>query len=213
MKKNLTMVNNILCAVLLIVTTISMLIPCWEFTAEQKLKVKTCRECATEVVLEEDETDLPEGYTCQGVLEDGTVCGATGKKSFKSSTTKRSFSDSASVLEFTWMAYKNKGLTTYFNNQGLTVNEIILAPFFLTICVIAGVIACLLNKYGTWQSFFPLIGGGMTLWSYLTMPIFKNDAWLFTVIASALLTVAGAALFAQMVAKIIKWFVVPVERK
>ena len=48
MKKNLTRVNNILCAVLLIVTTISMLIPCWEFTAEQKLKVKTCIMCGKE---------------------------------------------------------------------------------------------------------------------------------------------------------------------
>ena len=211
MKKKLTMVNNIMCAVLLIATAVTMLIPCWEFTAEEKVKVKTCRECGLAVTLEEGETDLPEGYVCPG--QNDVACGATGKKSFKSSNDKITYQDSASVLEFTCLAYKNKGLTAYFAGQGLTVNEIILAPFLLTVCVIAGVIACVLNRFGTWQAFFPLIGGAMVSYAYLTMPIFNNSAWLPTLICALALTVAGAALFVQLAVKLVKWFFVPVARK
>ena len=211
MKKKLTMINNIVCAVLLVVTFATMLIPCWDFIAEEKIKVKTCRECGLAVELSEGEEDLPEGYACPG--KDGVACGATGKKSFKSSTTKISYPDTASVMEFTWMAFDNKGLTADFQEQGYTINSIVLAPFLLTICVFAGVVACLLNRYGTWQSLFPLIGGGMMTYSYLTIPVFQVGPWIPALISNIALTVAGLILFVQLATKIVKWFTVPCYKK
>lgn len=211
MKKKLTALNNILCAVLLIATFASMFVPCWNFTAEEKLKMKTCRECGLEVVLEGDEADLPEDYACPG--KDGVPCGATGKKSFKSSTTKKTYEDTASVMGFTWLAFDNTGLTAKFEAEGAAINDIILAPFLLTLCTIAGVVACLLNMNGTWQSLFPLAGGVITVWAYLTKPVFQVGSWVLTVALAAALAVAGLALFVQLVIKIVKWFVVPVPRR
>lgn len=211
MKKKLTMINNIVCAVLLVVTFATMLIPCWDFIAEEKIKVKTCRECGLAVELAEGEEDLPDDYACPG--QNGAACGATGKKSFKSSTNKITYPDSASVMEFTWMAYNNKGLTAEFEKQGYAINTIVLAPFLLTICVIAGVIACLLNKYGTWQSLFPLIGGGMMTYSFLTIKVFQVGPWIPALVSCIALTVAGLILFIQLATKIFKWFTVPCYKK
>lgn len=211
MKKTLTVINNILCAVLLIATFASMLIPCWDFVAEEKIKMKVCRECGNELVLEEGESNLPEGYVCPGV--DGAGCGATGNKSFKSSTTKITRDDSASVMEFTWLAYNNKGLTQKLTDAGYVINDIVLAPFLMTLCTIAGVIACLLNTKGTWQSLFPLIGGAAVTITYLTNPVFQAGSWMLTVGLSAALTVAGLALFVQLAVKIVKWFFVPTVKQ
>lgn len=211
MKKKLTMINNIVCAVLLVVTFATLLIPCWDFVAEEKIKVKTCRECGLAVNLDEGQDDLPDDYVCPG--QNGVACGATGKKSFKSSNTKVSYDDTASVMEFTWLAFKNKGLTADFQEQGYNVNDIVFGPFLLTICVIAGVISCVLNRYGTWQSFFPLIGGGLMTYSMLTIKAFQVGTWMPGLISSIALTVAGLILFAQMMAKVIKWFTVPCYKK
>ena len=211
MKKKLTMINNIVCAILLVVTFATMLIPCWDFIAEEKIKVKTCRECGLAVELTEGEEDLPEDYACPG--QNGVECGATGKKSFKSSNSKITYPDNASVMEFTWMAFKNKGLTAQFEAEGYKINTIVLAPFLLTICVIAGTIACLLNMNGTWQSLFPLIGGAMMTHSYLTIKVFQVGPWMIALISCIALTVAGLLLFIQLAGKIVKWFTVPCYKK
>ena len=211
MKKKLTVVNNIVCAILLVVTFATLLIPCWDFVAEEKIKVKTCRECGLAVNLEEGQEDLEEGYVCPG--QNGVECGATGKRYFKSSTTKVTYDDTASVMEFTWLAFKNKGLTADFEEKGYTVNSIIFAPFMLTICVIAGVVACLLNRKGTWQSFFPLIGGGLMAYNMLTNTAFQVGPWTIGLAASIATAVAGLLLFIQMMTKVVKWFVVPCYKK
>ena len=211
MKKTLTMINNILCAVLLIATFASMLIPCWDFVAEEKIKMKVCRECGNEYVLQEEETNLPEGYVCPGV--DNAGCGATGNKNFKSSTTKITKEDSASVMEYTWFAYKNKGLTQMMTDDGYVINDIIMAPFLLTICAIAGVVACLLNMKGCWQSLFPLIGGAAVTIEYLTNPLYQQGTWMLTLGLAIALTIAGAILFVQLLVKMYKWFFVPTVKK
>ena len=211
MKKKLTMVNNIVCAVLLVVTFATLLIPCWDFVAEEKVKVKTCRECGLAVNLEDGQDDLPEGYVCPG--QNGVACGATGKRNFKSSNSKVTYDDSASVMEFTWLAYENKGLTADFKERGYDINDIVSAPFILTICVIAGTIACILNMKGTWQSFFPLIGGGVMAYSFLTVPVFQVGHWTLGMASSIALTVAGLALFVQMMVNVVKWFTVPCGKK
>ena len=274
MKKKLTVINNIVCAILLVATFAAMMIPCWDFVAEEKIKVKTCRICGLAVELTNGEEDLPEDYVCPGtkkvdpnakeeeeeapateateateaaaeataaaetpavaaeVATEATVaateaateatepanlvevpCGASGKKNFKSSTTKISYDDTASVMEYTWMAFKNKGLTADFEEQGYKINDLILAPFLLTVCVIAGVIFCLLNTKGTWQSFFPLIGGVATVITYLKYPVMQTGPWMVAFICAIALTLAGGALFAQMMSKVIKWFTVPCYKK
>lgn len=211
MKKTLTMINNILCAVLLIATFVSMCIPCWDFVAEEKIKMKVCRECGTEYILEGEETSLPDGYVCPGV--DNAGCGATGAKNFKSANTKISYDDTASVMEYTWLAFDNKGLTQKMTNDGYVINDVILTPFLLTICAIAGTVACLLNSKGCWQSLFPLIGGASVTVEYLTNPLFQMGSWQLTLGLAIALTVAGAVLFAQLLVKIYKWFFVPVVKK
>lgn len=277
MKNKLTMINNIVCAILLVATFATMLIPCWDFVAEEKIKVKTCRECGLAVELTEGEADLPDGYVCPGTkmvdpnakeeeeepateaTEEATEateategvaaaaeltaevpaadpteaveatepaaevtepvatepanlvevpCGATGKKSFKSSTTKISYNDSASVMEYTWLAYDNKGLTADFEEQGYKINDLILAPFLLTICVIAGTVACLMNMKGTWHSVFPLAGGVATVITYLQYPVMQTGSWLVTLGCAIALSIAGLLLFIQLVIKVIKWFTV-----
>ena len=45
MKKKLTMINNIVCVLLMIALFATMLIPCWDFVAEEKVKVRVCRAC------------------------------------------------------------------------------------------------------------------------------------------------------------------------
>ena len=211
MKKKLTMVNNIVCAILLVVTFATLLIPCWDFVAEEKVKVKTCRECGLAVTLEEGEEDLPEGYVCPG--QNGVECGATGKKYFKSSNTKITYDDSASVMEYTWMAFDNKGLTADFEEQGYPINDIVLAPFIFTLFAIVGVIACILNKYGTWQSLFALTGSAMMTYSLLTIKIFQVGPWMIGLAACIASTVASFILFAQLAVKVFKWFTVPCYKK
>ena len=279
MKKTLPMIINIVCAVLLVATFASMMIPCWDFVAEEKIKVKTCRVCGLAVELSEGEEDLPEDYVCPGTklvdpnapveeeepveqteateateATEGVViasavtttaavvettaateaateateaateatepvtlveapCGATGKKSFKTSTTKITYDDSASPMEYVWLAFNNKGLTADFEEQGYKINDLILAPFLLTVCVIAGVIACLMNMKGTWQSFFPLIGGAATVYTYLSFPIMQCGTWMVSLGLGIALTVAGLALFTLMMIKVIKWFTVPCYKK
>ena len=211
MKKKLTMINNIVCAVLLVVTFATLLIPCWDFIAEEKIKVKTCRECDLAVELTEGEDDLPEGYVCPG--QNGVECGATGKKNFKSSTTKVTYPDSASVMEFTWMAFKNKGLTAQFEAEGYAINKIVLAPFIYTLFMIVAVIACILNRNGTWQSIFALVGSGMMTYSLLTIKIFHAGPWMIGMVACAVTTLVSLLLFVQMATKVVKWFTVPCYKK
>ena len=210
MKKTLTVINNILCAVLLLATFASMCIPCWDFVAEEKFKMKVCRECGNEYILSEEETNLPEGYVCPGV--DGAGCGATGAKNFKSANTKISKDDTASVMEYTWLAYNNKGLTQKMSDDGHVINDVIVTPFLLTICVIAGVAACLLNTKGCWQSIFPLVGGVAVTIEYLTNPLFQQGAWQLTLGLAIPLAIFGATLFAQFAVKVFKWFFVPVVK-
>lgn len=211
MKKKLTMVNNIVCAILLVVTFATLLIPCWDFVAEEKVKVKTCRECDLAVTLDEGQDDLPDGYVCPG--QNGVECGATGKKYFKSSTTKISYDDTASVMEFTWLAFKNEGLTAHFEEQGYPINEIVFAPFLFTLFAIVGVIACILNKYGTWQSVFTLAGSAMMTYSLLTIKIFQVGPWMIGLVACIASTVASLILFVQLMVKVVKWFTVPCYKK
>ena len=211
MKKKLTMVNNIVCAILLVVTFATLLIPCWDFVAEEKVKVKTCRECGLAVTLEEGEDDLPDGYVCPG--KDGVECGATGKKFFKSSNTKITYDDQASVMEYTWLAFDNKGLSADFVEQGYVVNEIVLAPFIFTLFAIVAVIACILNSKGTWQSLFALVGSGLMTYSMLTIKAFQVGPWMISLIACAATTLVSLVLFAQLMAKVVKWFTVPCYKK
>ena len=211
MKKKLTMVNNIICVVLMVVTFATLLIPCWDFVAEEKIKVKTCRECGLAVNLENGEEDLPEGYVCPG--QNGVACGATGKRYFKNSTTKVSYDDTASVMEFTWLAFKNKGLTAHFEEQGYTINSIVLAPFLLTLFSIAGCVFCILNHNGSWHSVFPLAGAGLMTYNMLTIPVFHSGPWMVGMIACAATTLASFILFVQFVVKVVKWFTVPCYKK
>lgn len=211
MKKKLTMVNNIVCAILLVVTFATLLIPCWDFVAEEKVKVKTCRECGLAVTLEEGQEDLPDDYVCPG--QNGVACGATGKKHFKSSNSKITYDDSASVMEFTWLAFQNKGLTADFQEQGYPINDIVLAPFLFTLFSIVAVIACVLNKYGTWHSVFALAGTAMMTYSLLTIKIFHVGPWMIGLVACIAATVASLILFIQLMTKVVKWFTVPCYKK
>ena len=211
MKKKLTMINNIVCAILLVATFATLLIPCWDFIAEEKIKVKTCRLCELAVELADGEEDLPDDYVCPG--QNGVECGATGKKNFKSSTTKISYPDSASVMEYTWMAFDNKGLTGMFQEQGYPINDIVLAPFLFTLFAIVAVIFCFVNLYGTWQSIFALVGSAMMTYSLLTIKIFQAGPWMISLVACIASTVVSLLLFAQLAAKVFKWFTVPCYKK
>lgn len=202
MKKKSTLftkVNNIVCVVLLIVMIATMFIPCWNFTAEEKISLKTCRECNYSMEAEE----LEEGFTCP-------ECGTD--KRFKSSTKKTEYPDEASVMEFTWLAFKNTGLTKQFEAQGIVINDIVLIPFLTTLFAICTVIFCILNMKGCWQSVFPLFCGVATLVMYLTTPVYQIGTWVLTVAVAAALSVASLVLFAQFVMLIVKWFTVPVKK-
>lgn len=67
MKKKLTMINNIVCAVLLIATFASMLVPCWEYNTEEKYKVRYCNYCKTLAELDEN-NKVRDGYVCPGTV-------------------------------------------------------------------------------------------------------------------------------------------------
>lgn len=119
----------------------------------------------------------------------------------------------ASVMEFTWMAYNNKELSKQFDKQGYEINHVIAMPFVLTLCMIAGVIAGVLNINGTWQSVFPLIGGGFATINLLTNSALQmGPYWTVNLILAIALLVASLVLFAMFVKKVIDWFVIKHRR-
>lgn len=121
--------------------------------------------------------------------------------------------ENASVMEFTWLAYKNKDLSKQFKKDGYEVNEVVLMPFVLTLCTIAGVIACLANMNGSWQSLFPLVGGGLGVYALLTNKVLQQGPyWMVNLILAALLLVAALVLFSAFVRQIVDWFVVKHRR-
>lgn len=204
MKKNtqkVTIINNIVCAILLVVLVGTMFIPFWNFTAERQKEVRVCREC---------------DYVHQGKnLEDGFTCPQCGaeKKRFKAEKVKEEYPDNASIMEFTWMAYDNKGLTKMFQNMDVKVNDIILMPFILTLCTICGVLFALLKSKDKWHSIFPLVGGVYTVITYLTTPVYQmHSSWIISLIVACLLSVASLALFVQWIKQVIFWFTVPVKK-
>ena len=63
MKKNLqkvTIINNIVCAVLLVVLVGTMFMPFWDYTAETRKDVRICRDCD----YVHESKDLEDGFTC-----------------------------------------------------------------------------------------------------------------------------------------------------
>ena len=289
MKKKLTMINNIVCVLLMIALFATMLIPCWDFVAEEKVKVRVCRACGTEAELEEGSTKVRADYVCTGLVkasekkteekeeapeatepvettepsvdateaieateaveartvdateatEEATVeateeateateavveeepaddemvpCGNDSSlKNYKLQEKKISFEDDSSVMEFTWFSYDNKSLSAKFIADGYAINDIVLVPFVVTLFAIAGVLFCLVNMKGTWHSIFPAAAGLMTAYTYLTVPAFQMGQWQLTLGCAIALGVAGLALFAQFMTKVIKWFVVPCHKK
>ena len=211
MKKNqkkILMINNIVCVVLMIALLGTLLLPSWDFIAHIKTKDFACRECG--YTLRADK--LEDEFACPNVLDNGEECGAP-KGKFKATTIKEDVPSNSSVLEYTWFAYNNKDLTKIFEEQGQNINDIVLAPFLLTLLSAFGIVFCLLNIKGCWQSLFPAVGSVMMLISLLTIPIFKQGPyWIFCVIVNAALVVASLALLAQFVTKIVKWCVVPVKQ-
>lgn len=211
MKKNQTkilMINNIVCIVLMVVLLGTLLLPSWDFVAHIKTKDFTCRECGYTLRADKLEDD----FACPNVPEGSdTECGAARGK-FKATTIKEDIPSNSSVLEYTWFAFNNKDLTKIFEEQGQNINDIVLAPFLLTLLSAFGIVFCILNVRGCWQSIFPTVGSIMMLISLLTIPIFKQGPyWIYGVIAAAALAVASLALFAQFVIKIVKWCCVPTK--
>lgn len=204
MKKNLqkvTIINNIVCAVLLVVLVGTMFMPFWDYTAEIRKDVRICRECD----YVHESKDLEDGFTCPN-------CGAE-KKRFKASILKEEHPDNASVMEFTWLTYDNKGMTKMFEEMDVKVNDVIMMPFVLTICAICGVIFAIANIKGSWHSVFPCVGGIYAVITYLTNPVYQmNSNWIYSMIAACVLSVAGLALFAQWIRVAIRWFTVPVKK-
>lgn len=68
MKKKLTMINNIVCAVLLIATFVTMLQPWREYSKREKYKVRYCNYCKTLAELDEN-NKVVDGYVCPGSSE------------------------------------------------------------------------------------------------------------------------------------------------
>ena len=204
MKKNMqkiTIINNIVCAIMLVVLVGTMFMPFWDYTAENRQEVRICRDCD----YVHQGKDLEDGFTCP-------ECGAE-KKRFKADTLKEEYADNASVMEFTWMAHENKGLTKQFEKMDMKVNDVILMPFVVTLCAICGIVFAVLNIKGTWHAVFPLVGGVYAAITYLTNPVYQlNSNWIISLIAACVLSVAGLALFAQWIRQVIRWCTVPVKK-
>lgn len=236
-KKNSTLLkaNNIACVVMIVVLLVTLLLPSWDFIAHIKTKDYTCRECGftlradkleddfacpndvEKVVITDGEEVTKEVITEDTVVADGAEivteeCGAA-KGRFKGTTIKEEHATNASVLEYTWLTFNCEDLTKIFEAEGMNLNDIVLAPFLLTLCSILGIVFCLVNINGCWQSIFPTVSSIVMLTSLLTIPAFKEGPyWLYSVIACAGLLAVSLALFAQFVIVIVKWCTVPVKR-
>ena len=137
----------------------------------------------------------------------------TDKVKVDGSREKVEVPSNSSVMEFTWMAFNNKELSKQFNKQGYEVNDIVVMPFVLTLCVVAGVIACLLNMNGSWHSVFPVIGGGFTAINLLTNSALQmGPYWTVNLILAIALFAVSAVLFGILVKKIVDWFVIKHRR-
>lgn len=199
--QKVTLINNIVCAVLLVALFGTMFIPFWDYTAKERVDFKICKECE---YIYEGKT-LPDEFSCP-------ECGA-GKKSFKSSTKYEEYAENASVMEFTWMAFDHDDLVKEFEKQDYQINDIVSMPFIVTICVIVGVIMCIFNNKGTWQSLLPTIAGVLSAVTYLTNPLYQlNSNWVIPFGVSCALAVAGLLLLAQWLVSVFRWFIVPVPK-
>lgn len=204
MKKNrekFIKINNIACIVMMVVLFASLFLPSWDFIANIKTKDFTCENC---------------GYTLRKeALEDEFTCPECDapKRDFDSVTIREQVPSNSSIMEYTWMAFNNKDLTKQFQAEGYVVNDIVLAPFLLTLFFAFGIVFSIVNIRGTWQSLFPFAGSILMTFSLLTNSVLQQGPyWIVNLVLSIVTIVVSLGLVIQLIKTIINWATVPVAK-
>ena len=239
-REKLLTINNLACAVLILVMIGTLLLPCWAYTENYRTKDHTCEICGyylqaeklestftcpnevekvvTTVVNEDGETEeVKEVITADTVVEEGATviteaCGAK-KRFFESTNVHLQIPRNASVLDYTWLTFNHEDLTAHFQNYDLNINQLVLAPFLATLMSLFGFVFCSLKRRKNWPSIFAFAAGLITLCAQLMIPAYQlSPYWIYMVASSAALTLVAFVELVSMLVGIVKWCVVPVKR-
>ena len=219
-REKLLTINNLACAVLILVMIGTLLLPCWAYTENYRTKDHTCEICGYYLQAEK----LESTFTCPNevekvvttVEEGATViteaCGAK-KRFFESTNVHLQIPRNASVLDYTWLTFNHEDLTEHFQNYDLNINQLVLAPFLATLMSLFGFVFCSLKRRKNWPSIFAFAAGLITLCAQLMIPAYQlSPYWIYMVASSAALTLVAFVELVSMLIGIVKWCVVPVKR-